>query len=223
MFSEKQLLTLIELLAHKVKNPTHAMGLNLEVLRSKLTRSKLPDVAEYQRPLDLVSRELKRLNLIIQRFVEYMTPAGENRKKFNIKNLLAVLRANLEPYAQTNQVNLEFLAPDESLQINVNQDEIRTALEHLVTNAIEASTSNQTVTITVSRQAAENVIKITDTGTGISTDEGQKILGLCYTTKQDHVGMGLPLAKKLIEENGGKIRMRTAAKKGTEVFVSFAS
>ena len=125
------------------------------------------------------------------------------------------------PAAQAKQVNLEFETVDSTLVIKGNQTELIVALRELINNAIETSRAKDSVIVRASSQKGVVVVDIEDHGAGIDKKEAGKILELYYSTKKGHIGMGLPLAKKYIEENGGKLRMRTAVKKGTTILISF--
>lgn len=219
--NEKEQLQLVELLAHKIKNPSHTIGLNLEVLRAKISKSNLDSKSELLNLTEIIQHELQRQNQIIQRHVQFMTPAGSSAKSVNLKNLMVLLKAGVIPVAQQNQVTVEFSAVEAELFITVNETELLSALRELVINAIEASGNGDTVQIRCARQSGEVLIEIEDHGTGIEKDEAGKILELYYSTKKGHIGMGLPLAKKYIEANGGRLRMRTAVNKGTSISISF--
>lgn len=220
--NEAQLLKIIELMAHKVKNPSHSVGLNLEVLRSKVKKSGAGKADDLNKNIDIIDSEMKRLNLIIEKFVEFMTPAGKEKKKTDIAKLFKILRSQAEPIAAEYQVKLEFQPPAKKCVVNINSEEICKALLYLIQNAIEGSEPGKTVMIQTEEKGKEISIHIEDSGSGVMKENGPKIFEICYTTKSKHIGMGLPLARKIIEENGGKIRMRTAAKQGTQVFITFA-
>lgn len=219
MLSEKELLKLVELLAHKLKNPGHTMGLNLEVLRAKIKKSGQISKTELLNLTEIISRELQRQNQIIQRHVQYMTPAGDSAKKIKLKNLIVLLKAEVLPRAQKKQVRLVFEGSDSKSTITANQTEIVTALRELVFNAIEATHAGEAVIVRI-EPTQQVLIEIEDHGTGIEKKEAVKIMELYYSNKKGHLGMGLPLAKKYIEENGGKLRMQTKLKKGTTIQIS---
>jgi signal transduction histidine kinase len=221
MLSENELLQRIELLAHKLKNPSHTMGLNLEVLRAKIEKSDLASKTELLNLMEIIGRELQRQNQIIQRHMQFITPGGSSPRPLKLKNLLTLLKAEVFPAAQAQQVNLEFGTVDSDVMLQANETEILAALREFVFNAIEASRAGETVTIRAGATAGEVVLEIEDHGTGIEKAEAGKILELYYSNKKGHLGMGLPLAKKYIEENGGKLRLRTAVNKGTTIQISF--
>lgn len=217
--TEKEQLQLVELLAHKIKNPSHTIGINIEVLRAKISRSDLASKNDLLNLIEITQHELARQNQIIQRHVQFMTPAGNSPQSVNLKNLMVLLKAEVIPVAQKNQINLEFGAVDAGLIVTANETELLNALRELVLNAVEASRAGETVQIRTSAPG-EVVIEIEDHGGGIEKEESGKIFELYYSNKKGHIGMGLPLAKKYIEANGGRLRMRSAVNKGTIISIS---
>lgn len=63
----------------------------------------------------------------------------------------------------------------------------------------------------------EILIKITDTGSGVSEELIEKIFEPFFSTKKGGLGLGLPLAKKVIEEHGGRIEFSSKLGQGSEV------
>jgi len=220
MFTETQLENLIGLFAHKLKNPTHIMGLNLEIIRSQV--DKLKNKEDFQKPLDTIHNELNRLNLIIQKFSEYMTPAGQTKKTTLVSELTALVRMDVESLAREQKITLKVEKPEKEVKFQINRDEVKRALVYLLTNAIEASPRSGEIAFRIKNDSKNVFFEIQDQGAGISNDESKKISNLFYSTKEGHLGMGLTLAIKLIEENGGKIRMKSSPENGTLVIVSFS-
>ncbi len=220
MFTDKQLENLIGLFAHKLKNPTHIMGLNLEIIRSQV--QKLKNSEDFQKPLDTIHNELNRLNLIIQKFSEYMTPAGQGKKATPVSELIALVRMEVEPLAREHKITLKVEKPEKEVKFQFNIEELKRAWVYLLTNAIEASPRAGEVSFRIKSDTKNIIFEIQDQGNGISNEDSKKISSLFYSTKKGHLGVGLTLAIKLIEENGGKVRMKSSPENGTLVIVSFS-
>lgn len=220
MFTEKQLENLIGLFAHKLKNPAHIIGLNLEIIRSQV--QKLKNSEDFQKPLDTIHNELNRLNLIIQKFSEYMTPAGQGKKITSVTELIPLIRMDIEPLAREHKIELKVEKSEKDFKFQINSEEVKKALVYLLTNAIEATSQGGEVILRIKNDTKSVFFEIQDQGAGISNEESKKISNLFYSTKKGHLGVGLTLAIKLIEENGGKVRMKTFPERGTLIIVSFS-
>jgi two-component system sensor histidine kinase AtoS len=94
----------------------------------------------------------------------------------------------------------------------------------LMTNALEATPPGGTVTIRTSsgndHHAMGVQIMIEDQGEGIPEENRARAFEPFFTTKPHGTGIGLPLAKKFVEINGGKIALMTGAGPGTKVEIS---
>ena len=221
MYTEEELITLIELFAHKLRNPAHSMGINLEVLRTRLQRISDPAAEQSVRHVQILSRELERLNLIVQRFTEYLAPTGFEKKKVRISQLFAFVHLNAEVQAKDNGVDLTFEPPEKEIEITINFNEMKNALEYIIQNSIDACGEDGKILVNVKFTDDTFYFRIQDNGHGIAEADAARISELYFTTKKGHVGMGLPLAIKYIEGNGGQLRLRSTENRGTIAHVLF--
>jgi signal transduction histidine kinase len=93
------------------------------------------------------------------------------------------------------------------------------ALTNLVTNAIEASSEGQKVTICALTGNEKATITITDLGQGMDEETLEKIFVPFYTRKSTGVGLGMAIAKKIVEEHEGEIVVSSQLGMGTEIAV----
>ena len=96
----------------------------------------------------------------------------------------------------------------------------------LVTNALEATPKDGTVTIRTKTEpgngaAPKVVVSVEDTGEGIPIENREKVFEPFFTTKSYGTGIGLPLAKKFVERNGGMIAIADTPSGGAKIDVTF--
>jgi two-component system, NtrC family, sensor histidine kinase HydH len=77
-----------------------------------------------------------------------------------------------------------------------------------------------TLSITSERSGAMLLLRIADTGKGISEEEAKKIFEPFYTTKEQGLGLGMPYARKIIEQHGGSITFNSQIGEGTTISVA---
>jgi two-component system, NtrC family, sensor histidine kinase HydH len=87
-------------------------------------------------------------------------------------------------------------------------------------NAIEAMPKGGTLTIAAEQNDETVRLEITDTGTGIAEEEAKKILEPFYTTKAQGLGLGMPYAKKIIDQHGGTITLNSRIGEGTTISIT---
>lgn len=91
---------------------------------------------------------------------------------------------------------------------------------NLMLNAIEAMPEGGTLDVTVRRNDRELRLEIKDSGRGLREEEAKKIFEPFYTTKAQGLGLGMPYAKKIIEQHGGTISFNSTLGEGTTVGIS---
>ncbi|MBN1350732.1 HAMP domain-containing histidine kinase [candidate division KSB1 bacterium] len=219
MQSEKELLRLIERVAHKIKNPLHSIGLNLEALRLKIENAVSKDKNSLLKHIDITQREQQRLEMIIQSAIDYLQPCGQKRQRTDLIRVFAAIKQFVIPAAQERKIELSFQVEKKNRPLNVNSQELSNALVYLILNAVEIAKAQ--VNILAMEKGSTLQIEIQDDGEGLTKDEVVNIVQYYYTTKQGHVGMGIPLAKKYIEGNGGKLRVQSRSGSGTTFIITF--
>lgn len=108
------------------------------------------------------------------------------------------------------------------LRITADQAHLRTALTHVVRNAVEASPAGATVEIAASTSVDGAEIRVTDRGPGIPASELESVMEPLVSTKPRAAGLGLPVAKRLVEASGGTITLESSGE-GTVVRIGFAA
>jgi signal transduction histidine kinase len=101
----------------------------------------------------------------------------------------------------------------------VDESSIRGALMNLILNAIEATPEGGVVSISTARTAESLRLEIADTGPGIDEEKAKKIFEPFYTTKAGGLGLGMPYAKKIIDQHGGTIVLNSRPGEGTTITV----
>lgn len=93
-------------------------------------------------------------------------------------------------------------------------------LANLITNALEAG--EPTVAVTIKASTRENILQltVTDNGRGIGTEDLPFVFDPLYTTKSNHVGLGLTISQRIIEDHGGNIAIESDTGTGTIVTLS---
>ena len=90
---------------------------------------------------------------------------------------------------------------------------------NLMLNAIEAMKDGGTLSIAIDHMGQSLRLEIADTGHGISEEDVKKIFEPFYTTKEQGLGLGMPYAKKIIEQHGGTISLNSRPGEGTTISI----
>ncbi len=199
-------------LAHEVKNPLAAIkGLSTHMARSATD----PKAAER---LAIVAAEADRLQSIVDGFLSFSRGLDDLKlaptKPHQVARELAVL---LEARAQEAGVTIA-VEGDQELELDADPRKLRQALLNIVLNALQASPRGATVSIGVSRDCplkGSARIAVRDEGAGMTGEVLDRIRKPYFTTKEGGTGLGVAVARGLVEQHGGRLEFSTAPGKGT--------
>jgi signal transduction histidine kinase len=203
-------------LAHEVKNPLAAIkGLSTHMARNATD----PKSAER---LAIVAAEADRLQSIVESYLSFSRGLEELNvaptRPHDIARELALL---LETRAADAGVTLE-VAGSAEVELNADARKIRQALLNLVLNAMQASPSGAKVTIDIGRACSVDGflrLRVIDRGAGMSKDVLERIQKPYFTTREGGTGLGVAVARGLVEQHGGHVAWESAAGKGTTVII----
>ena len=107
------------------------------------------------------------------------------------------------------------------LTLNADGKKLRQALLNLVLNAMQASTRGTTVTLEVAKSCSDGaaVIRVMDRGAGMGPEIIERIQKPYYTTKEGGSGLGIAVARGIIEQHGGALRFESTSGRGTTATV----
>ena len=163
--------------------------------------------------LSIIKEEVLTANRIISDLLEYarVRPA----RPMHVA-LAELVESAFDPQALPPGVTLVREVP-EDLTLLVDGDQLRTALRNVVRNALEAMSQGGTLTIAAERREGIVQIRVRDTGEGVPVALRAQMFDPLVSSKPFGLGLGLPTAKALIENQGGSLRCTSAAAGGTEL------
>jgi signal transduction histidine kinase len=203
-------------LAHEIKNPLSTVQLNLQLLQEDM-RADDPAYSRLIHRLNTVKNETSRLREILDDFLRYAGRLELDRKPVELNQLLDELVDFFTPQAQLQRVQIRLRKSDSPITVPADTKLLKQALLNLMINGVQAmSTTGGELIMSVSNVDDEAVIEVIDTGPGIPTDALDKIFQAYYSTKKGGTGLGLPMAKRIIDEHGGKLAVKSEPGKGTD-------
>jgi signal transduction histidine kinase len=202
---------------HDLKAPLNAMVLNLDRLQVALRKGKGAEEAENaQGYLDVLREELERLDRSLLGLLAETTPAGSGREEFDVRATMEEIERLLLPQARLQHVALEAQLPGAAVRIAGQRDRLKQAILNVAINALEAMSDGGALEMILEALPEEAEVRIIDTGPGIPDEVQRRIFDMHYTTKTTGTGIGLFLARSIIEAHGGEITVENRLGRGSE-------
>ncbi len=198
--------------AHELKNPLTAVKALVQLgLRN-------PAEAPSHQRLEVVEKEVSRVQAILQNYLSFSKPLQEVRPKLvDLRPLVSDTLVVLSARADGARVRL-YAEGDATLEADPRR--LKEALLNLVANAIEATPPGGEVAVEVRPSADGAEIVVRDTGRGIPAETLRRIGTPFFTTREDGTGLGVVLARSVIAQHGGSLRYESEPGKGTRVRVT---
>ena len=202
------------IVSHELRNPLAS----IKCLASHLS-GRITDTATVQR-LNVISLEADRLNGVVDRFESMSRPlTALTLAPVRPLALAQELRLLLDARLLQAKVPLE-ITGDPRVEIEADQDKLLRALLHLVLNATQASPAGQAVAIDIRGGAPGGAtIEIVDRGQGTNAQELGRLRKPFSSTRSGGAGLGVAVARALIEQHGGRLSFRSAVGRGTTVTI----
>lgn len=202
----RSLVHVYRVLAHDLKAPLNAMQLTLELLADASAYDDTPDgSARRRRHVEVLREELARLNRILQTMLDQREPMEAVSDRFDLREVIREIVVLLAPQARGQRVELRILLPDNPVCLQGYRDRLKQALLNVAINGLEAMPGGGRLEICLSAADAQVTVKIADTGSGIPDELVEAIDQIYFTTKSSGSGIGLYVARLVVESHGGEI------------------
>lgn len=201
--------------AHQVKSPLTSIALNLRLLQELIQNSPLKEDAQVASLLTLTEEAVDNLSEITRHYLQSGKPPPPRFVKGSVTDLLRNLAELIRPEAEGHGISVEIELPPCGLDISMDRTQLRLALTNLLRNAIEATAPGGKIHISCALSNEKAEIIIADTGKGMTESELLRAFQPFYTTKEGGSGLGLPVARYIVESHGGELSCKSQPGVGT--------
>ena len=210
-------------ISHQLKTPLAALN-----IYNGLLQGEAVDVPEIQEFTSLSEKELDRINTLVQNLLKITKlDAGSivlEKKPEDVAEMMNDVELRFSYRAEQEQKEL-VLFGEEDIFLYCDRDWILEAVDNIVKNAMDHTKSGDTIEIKWRKSASIVQIQIKDNGSGIHPEDLHHIFKRFYRSRfskdQQGIGLGLPLAKMIIEAHNGTIEVNSELGKGTMFTISF--
>ena len=209
---DRQLKMMLGGVAHEVKNPLGGIELFAGLLHEELSAPS-PNTTEALDHTSRIRRELDYLKRIVDDFLAFAREQKMAKSPFAAIGWLQTAVDVLTGDARQKSVTLAIKADDATLEGDFNL--LTSALVNLVKNAVQASPEGKTVQLAGRVENGRYLVEVTDEGAGIAGELQARIFEPFFTTREKGTGLGLPLARKVVEAHRGTLTLESVPGKTT--------
>lgn len=204
-------------LAHEIRNPLAGIAGVIEIVGRDL-----PASSPAKAVVKDVREEIAQINRILTDLLGTARPRASEMRPSDLNTTVehAVMLARQQVLSKP--IKIDFAPAAELLEVEHDSDQVHQVLLNLLLNSVQAIEGSGLVRVAVfSKEGGDDaVITVTDTGRGIPAEHLPNIFRPFYTTKGNGTGLGLSLARRIIEEHHGRIEVASSSGKGTTFSVT---
>ncbi|MGD0280942.1 MAG: ATP-binding protein [Dissulfurispiraceae bacterium] len=206
-------------MAHEIRNPLNFISLSVDHLGEKYKPGSMEDKERFEHLISGIKQEIHRLNKLVTEFLDYSRPFKLNKQHVSFRALLEDVLALIWAKAEADRITI---VRDNSLdaELYVDPDLFKSCILNVIANAFHAIGAAQRAgVLRIKEETVKDtfVLTISDNGKGVRPEDMEKIFEPFFSTRQDGLGLGLPMTRRVMEEHGGKVEFSSILGEKSEV------
>ncbi|RAL23455.1 ATP-binding protein [Thermoflavimicrobium daqui] len=196
--------------AHEIRNPLTSLRGFLQVIGYRLKEIGQKKEQGY---IDIMLKEINRINHLVSEFLSLSKPDNVNLKPVRVSKVLGEILPIIKSEAILHNIDVMIQTPCKLTKVIADEELLKQVFLNICKNGIEAIGEGGLLTIGFRRDESNDyfIVDITDTGSGIPESLRDKIFEPFFTTKENGTGLGLPICQQIIREIGGAITLKTGS------------
>ena len=209
--------------AHSIRNPLTSVKMCLFSLERSL---KLEP--QQKEDFEVIADEIKHLDTIIRNFLEFSRRPKLKVQKISPSDVVDMTLQLLKHRLESFGVEVEVLREERLPEVDGDPEQLKEALVNLILNACDAMGSGGRIEITEEKGIVPPlgravVLRVSDSGPGIPAALQEEVFQPFFSTKEEGTGLGLPIAKRILEEHGGWLHLHSVEGKGATFVLALPS
>lgn len=206
-------------LSHEIRNPLNAAALQLSVVERRVEKLHDTELRKFLlEPLGLVRDEIRRLDHILEDFLQFARPREFVAKPVALVPLVGRVLDLLQKDAERRDVTIERNFTDVP-PVAGDEGRLRQVVMNLTLNALEAAGPGGTVWLTTEARDSDVELGVEDSGPGIPAEIKERMFEPFFTTKAQGSGLGLAIVNAIVTQHSGTISIESRAGGGTRFLV----
>ncbi|PWT87835.1 MAG: hypothetical protein C5B54_11615 [Acidobacteria bacterium] len=198
---DAQMKMMLSGIAHEIRNPLGGM----ELFAGILEKEKLD--GEQRQYLQKIQSEIQNLKKLLNEFLDFARPPKLEYENIALSNLISEIHAIVDSDLKQKEANWIVEIPAELNSLYADRAKLKQALLNLYRNAFQALPDGGEISSRVQKNGSGIILELSNSLISpIDREIANKIFEPFFTTKEKGIGLGLPLAKRIIESHGGELK-----------------
>ncbi|WP_456276821.1 sensor histidine kinase [Bacillus sp. AK128] len=200
--------------AHEIRNPLTVIHGFITLMNQSLSKS---DQGQFQ--LELLLKEIERINLIIEEMLLLSKPGAPIKKESYLKDIVEEIKPLITQTICPEEIELSVKL--ERVPLYVDSIQIKQVFHNLIRNSLEAIGEKGMISIYSEVEGSIYRVYIKDTGPGIPMEFQHSIFEPFSSTKEKGTGLGLTIVHRILENHDGAIILKSSSEEGTVFVIEF--
>jgi PAS domain S-box-containing protein len=196
--------------AHEIRNPVAGIAAGVEYLSKSI-----PEGSPHKDDVAMIMGEIDRVNRILEDILSVARPFQLKLSTEAVQDILEHVLHRYQVTIEDRRIHVIRRFASSLPKVRADRERMEQALTNLVLNAVEAMPTGGTLIIGLAAGDRWLTITISDTGPGVPPDIQRRMFEPFFTTKTRGTGLGLAVARRVVEEHGGTIDVASESAKGT--------
>jgi signal transduction histidine kinase len=201
-------------LAHEIRNPLHAIRLNLHTLRRVAEGNLGLSDSEVSSLVSESEREIERVDQLLRELLGFAKPDEARNQRIDVCEHVRATLSFLKQELERGRIDVLAEFPPHPVMVYIDPNRLRQVVLNLLLNASEVMDQGGTLRVLVRETREQAEVTVSDTGPGVPEKDRRRVFEPFYTTKEGGTGFGLALAKRYVTEAEGAIACVSNGQRG---------
>jgi PAS domain S-box-containing protein len=205
---------------HDIRNPINSIGLNIDVIAQLLGEKGLK-VSKIDTIIKTIYSQIEQLKYNLHQYLGYARLAEINPRPMDLSARLLDLILEMRIHSSSKNIQILYNNSLEQLTILGDWSQLRRVFVNIIQNSMDVIKENGSILVKLLKRKKRILVTIEDSGKGISGDTIKKIFNPYFSTKETGTGLGLFIAKEIVNVHHGRITCKNSPNRGAKFTISF--
>jgi two-component system, sporulation sensor kinase E len=205
--------------AHEIGNPLNSLNIHLQLMERQVRKLDRAQQTDLRESIDVARAEINRLDSIVTQFLRAIRPTRPQVRPESVNSLVEEAVRFFAAEIKDRDIVVEQELRSDLPMLELDRDQMKQAFYNVIKNSFEAMKSRGILRIRTDMDESHVLVRFSDTGGGISTENLSRVFEPYFTTKPSGTGLGLLIVRRIVREHGGELSLESNEGKGLAVTI----